>query len=214
MALEKLSIRREDADGEDDLIRVMFNPNTYSISKSVQWNATTDVRTNAPALTFGGGGARELSLELFFDVTESTDEDPDVRDETDDIVRLTRIMRDKSKPRPPICTVDWGGATTEDFPFKGLVSSLAQRFTLFHESGRPLRATLTVTFTEFLSRTDDLLETDPELTTRTVRRGDTLASIAWEVYRDPAAWRVIAVANGITDPFRVLPGTKLTLPKQ
>jgi hypothetical protein len=203
-----------DPEDASDPIEVMFNPNTYSIGKSVQWNATSDVRTNAPALTFGGGGARELSLELFFDVTESTEDQPDVRLETDPIVRLSRIMRDKTKPRPPICTIDWGGASTEDFPFTGLVSKLEQKFTLFHASGRPLRATLTLTFTEFLSRTDDLLETDPELTTRTVRRGDTLASIAWEVYRDPAAWRVIAVANGIVDPFRVPPGTKLTLPKQ
>lgn len=214
MALEKLSILPEDAAEADEAIRVMFNPNTYTISKSVQWHATNDARTNAPAITFGGGGARELALELFFDVTESTEDGPDVRAETDQIVRLTRIMRDKSRPRPPICTVDWGGATTADFPFTGLVSNLTQKFTLFHESGRPLRATLTVTFTEFLSRTDDLLQTDPELTTRTVRRGDTLTSIAWEVYRDPSEWRVIALANGIIDPLLVVAGMKLTLPKR
>ncbi len=65
-----------------------------------------------------------------------------------------------------------------------------------------------------MNRTDDQRETDPELTTRTVRRGDTLASIAAQTYRNPTLWRVIARTNRIEDPFRVLPGTKLTLPKQ
>jgi nucleoid-associated protein YgaU len=41
-----------------------------------------------------------------------------------------------------------------------------------------------------------------------------LASIAAEVYRNPAAWRVIASTNRIENPFALVPGTKLTLPKQ
>jgi nucleoid-associated protein YgaU len=210
MALEKLTISPEDGDEID----VMFNPTSYSITKSVVWNRTNDARANAPSVSFGGGAARELTLELFFDVTESTDRRKDVRNETDDIVALTRIMRDKEKPRPPVCTINWGRSTTQDFPFTGLVSSLSQRFTLFDSSGRPLRATLGVTFTEFLSRTDDLLETDPELTTRTVRRGDDLARIAAEVYRDPAAWRLIATANRLENPFQLVVGAILTLPKR
>jgi len=210
MALAKLSIKPEDADEFD----VRFNPNTYTISKQVNWNRSNDARANAPTVAFGGGGASELSLELFFDVTESSAKRPDVRDETDDLVFLTRIMRDKEKPRPPICTVKWDGNSTADFPFTGLVSSLTQRFTLFHSSGRPLRATLNVTFTEFLSRTDDLLETDPELTTRTVRRGDRLSDIAAELYLDPAAWRVIALANQIENPLLLPAGLVLTIPKR
>jgi nucleoid-associated protein YgaU len=209
MAIAKLSIASEDGNGID----VMFNPNTYTITKQIAWNRSNDARANAPTVAFGGGGARELSLELFFDVTESTDARKDVRNETDDLVFLTRIMRDKEKPRPPICTVSWDQTTTADFPFVGLVSSLTQRFTLFHSSGRPLRATVNVTFTEFLSRTDDLLHTDPELTTRTVRRGDKLSDIAAQVYLDPAAWRAIALANRIENPLLLAAGTTLTIPK-
>jgi nucleoid-associated protein YgaU len=211
MALEKLTISPED----DDDIEVMFNPNSYTITKNVVWNRTNDARANAPSVTFGGGAARELALELFFDVTESADDDADVRDETNPIVRLTQIMTDKERPRPPICTVDWGESTAaSDFPFVGLVSQLTQKFTLFHSSGRPLRATLNVTFSEFLSRTDDLLKTDPELTTRTVRRGDDLTRIAASWYGDATKWRVIATANRIENPFVLPVGTILTLPKR
>jgi nucleoid-associated protein YgaU len=225
MALEKLRIFPE-PDSKDPKRKtdfpVMFNPNTYTISKQVSWvqpkgrakgGRGNDAKANAPTHTFGGGGARELALELFYDVTESGDPNADVRDQTDLIVKLTRIRRDAKHARPPICRIEWGGET-EDFPFVGTVSNLKQQFLLFGESGKPLRATLSVSFTEFLRLSDDQRKTDPELTTRVVRRGDTLASIAAEVYSDPAAWRVIAGANRIENPFDLVPGTKLTLPKQ
>jgi nucleoid-associated protein YgaU len=199
-------------------IEVMFNPNTYTISKSVTWatagagssaGQTTDRTANAPTTTFGGGGNRQLTLELFFDVTEQPGKD--VREETDRIVALT--LMEPSTQRPPVCEVQWGIRKTLDFPFTGTVSSLTQRFTLFRSSGEPLRAVLNVTFMEFLDREKDLKKTDPEMTTRTVRRGDSLTSIAAEVYRNPALWRVVAEANRIDDPLRLAAGTKLSIPK-
>jgi hypothetical protein len=219
MAINKLKIFPErdpidpiktEADGS---ITVAFNPTTYSISKSLSWSGPDDRRTNAPTLTFGGGGSRQLSLELFFDSTEKSGPERDVRLQTDRIVRLTQILRHLDNPRPPICTLDWGGKK-EDFPFVGVVTSLEQSFLLFHPTGQPLRATLKVAFREFLVLSDDQKKTDPELTTRVVRRGDSLASIAAQVYDDPSAWRVIARANHIENPLAMVPGTKLTLPKR
>jgi nucleoid-associated protein YgaU len=202
-------------------IEVMFNPNSYTISKSVEWKppvltttgaATADSGTNAPTTSFGGGGSRRLELELFFDTTEAEPDARDVRLQTDRLVRLTRIERKNG--RPPVCDVSWGTTRTEDFPFTGIISGLTQRFVLFDQAGRPLRAYLNVAFTEFLNREDDERITDPETTTRVVRRGDSLATIAAEIYRDPAEWRVIALANGIVDPFVLPAGSKLTLPKR
>src|SRR5262245_57591965 len=96
-------------------IQVMFNPNSYTITKEVAWNpssqttvgcATTDVKANAPTTSFAGGHSRQLSLELFFDTTESNIATRDVRLQTDQIVRLTRIARKNGQP--PVCTVLWG----------------------------------------------------------------------------------------------------------
>lgn len=212
MAPTKLTIQPEFG----DVIAVMFNPNSYTVTKGVVWTpstvATADAKANAPILSFGGGEARSLELELFFDTTEAVDPSQrDVRVQTDRIVQLTRISRKNG--RPPVCTVSWGRNESEDFPFKGVITNLTQRFVLFDQDGRPLRAHLKVTLTEFLNREDDERETDPETTTRIVRRGDSLASIAAEVYRDPGAWRVIARANGIEDPFVLPAGSKLTLPQ-
>jgi len=205
-------------------IRVLFNPNSYSITKLVTWSAPgpsavgstgsgdTQRKLNAPPSVFGGGDARQLTLELFFDVTESDVPAPlrDVRIETDQIVALTRI--EPKQGRPPTCAVVWGRGSTKDFPFVGVVSNLTERFTLFAPDGTPLRATLTVVFREFLDAVQDQRETDPESTTRVVKRGDTLSGIAADVYRDPTRWRLIAEANRLDDPRHLEPGWVLTIP--
>ncbi|NJO40779.1 MAG: LysM peptidoglycan-binding domain-containing protein [Cyanobacteria bacterium CRU_2_1] len=227
----------------------MFNPTSYSISKSVSWTPPKDCPTeklfNAPRLEFAGGGSRVLTLELFFDATAPINgrRIDDVRQETDKIVNLTRIERESQQP--PVCMISWGsqssiglvGALIEetvgevvgipglslfnkspsaglDFPFKGVVTNLEQNFTLFKRNGKPVRATLNVRFTEFFDPEEDKRYTDPELTTRQIKRGDTLSSIASEAYNDPKRWRVIAEANGIDDPRRLEIGETLTIPKQ
>ena len=204
-------------------ISVMFNPSSYSISKSVTWStpgsafgkgSDTDRSVNAPTLVFGGGGSRQLSLELFFDVTEPVDGRTirDVREKTDAIVALTRI--DPKQGRPPVCQVTWGDAPGRyDLPVTGVVTSLSQSFTLFRPTGEPVRATLSVTFLEFLDPGVDQRLTDPELTTRVVRGGDSLPNIAAEFYGDPRMWRVIAEANDLVDPQRLGIGQTLTIPK-
>ncbi|NCR09337.1 MAG: LysM peptidoglycan-binding domain-containing protein [Microcystis aeruginosa LG13-11] len=215
-------------------ITVQFNPTAYSITKPVTWSqqvsagTSTDIskqiavqrNLNAPVLQFGGGGSRILNLELFFDVTEpvmrqgQTVKIDDVRQLTNEIVKLTRIERDANPQQPPICELSWGNPLdAPEFPFIGVVTNLVQNFTLFKSDGKPLRARLTVTFTEWIDREKDLKQTDPEQTTRLVKRGDTLSSLAAEVYGDPNLWRIIAQANNLDDPRHLKVSNPLIIPK-
>jgi len=195
--------------------KVMFNPNTYSISKNITWTGATSPEINAPTLSFSGADGRTLSLELFYDVTVPVNDVlvDDVRQETNKMVELTRIQRDLH--RPPVLQITWGDDSSDrfDFPFIGVVTQLTQRFTLFRADGKPVRATLTVAFKEFCDVEKDKKQTDPEFTTRLVKRGDTLTNIAAEVYGDPTQWRVIAEANRLDDPRRLDVGSRLALPK-
>jgi nucleoid-associated protein YgaU len=218
MGLAKIEITPLDKNGNKQdakKVKALFNPNSYSISKSVTWKEQHSVTHNAPMLKFGGGGSRELSLELFYDVTEAVNgkKEDDVRNFTDKLVALSRIKRDLG--RPPVIVVSWGddSGSKFDFPFTGVVTSLRQNFTLFSADGKPLRATLNLTIKEFLDWKKDELETDPEFTTRLVKRGDSLSSIANDVYRDPKQWRVIAETNEIDDPRRLTVGARLAIPK-
>ncbi|MFB2875392.1 CIS tube protein [Floridanema aerugineum] len=220
--VEKLEIK---PDSGLKLIKVSFNPNSFSITKAVSWNSVDNSGSqnskaqellNAPGLRFGGGECRELTFnELFFDVTEPIDgvKIADVREKTNDIVELTRIQR--STKRPPVCEVSWGNAPSgSDFPFKGVVTNLTQTFTLFKRDGTPVRATLSITFKEYLKPLDDQRQTDPELTTHVVKRGDTLSSIAAQLYGDPKRWRIIAEANSLDDPRYLKIGSFLSIPEQ
>ncbi len=233
--LEKLTITPLTQEFKrSETIEVLFNPTSLSITKPVTWSepqppSTTPAATpaatrklNAPEIVFGGGGSRTLTLELLFDVTEPVEIKgerktiADVRVLTNEIVKLTRIQRGKAQdePPPPVCLLEWGKPPTgSDFPFKGVITSLTQNFTLFRRNGCPVRATLSVQFREYLISERDKKEIDPEFTTRVVVRGDTVSSIAAEMYRDPKQWRAIAEANRLDDPRQIEPGQRLNIPK-
>lgn len=211
---------------EIGIIEVPFNPNSYTINKTVNWNSPvtenspeegesqTQRNRNAPPLSYGGGANRVLTLNLFFDITENSDE-RDVRNLTNKVVRLTRIIGDEDNGMPPVCEISWGGDGPKgsDFPFKGVITSLVQEFTLFDMEGNPLRANLTLSVKEFLHPLEDERDTDPEMTTRIVKRGDSLSSIAAEIYKDPKLWRIIALENNISNPRKLDVGIKLLIPK-
>ena len=225
MTLEKLKIIPQ-APSQLGVIEVLFNPSSYSISKMVTWNPPeqsfgggqgTQRALNAPVLSFGGGDSRQLSLELFYDVTEPIRGRmvEDVREETNKVLALTRMER-LEPPRPPTCLIFWGNSPpNSDFPFRGVVSSLTQNFTLFRINGKPVRANIQITFLEFLDPEADKRQTDPELTTRILKSGDTLSRIAGEMYGDPRMWRIIADANGLDNPkdLHLQIGRRLTIPK-
>lgn len=225
MALAKLEITPLDKRGNRLLrkrIKAQFNPDSYSVSKTVGWSdlksegddtSAPNRALNAPPLDFDGGHRRSLTLNLFFDVTEPVKGKrvKDVRKLTNPVAALARIER--TLGYPPIVRIAWGHAPLgSDFPFTGVLTSLTQNFTLFSDEGKPLRADLAATFVEFLDPDMDRRQTDPELTTRQLRRGDTLASIAAEVYQDPREWRRIADANALDDPRRLDVGRTLSIP--
>jgi nucleoid-associated protein YgaU len=218
MGLAKIVITPLDKSGNKQdakKVEALFNPTNYEIRKSITWNEQHSKSHNAPRLEFGGGGGRELSLELFYDVTEAVNgkKEDDVRNLTNKLVALSRIKRELQ--RPPVIVISWGDdkGSKFDFPFTGAITSLRQNFLLFSADGKPLRATLSLTIKEFLDWKKDKLETDPEFTTRLVKRGDSLSSIANDVYRDPKQWRVIAETNQIDDPRRLTVGARLAIPK-
>lgn len=207
---------------------VLFNPASYSITKSVTWEEPggkgakrkSNIKFNAPKLEFGGGQSRQLSFRLFFDVTDyptiSGQEIRDVRKLTDKIVKLTLKERAGNKEMPPpTCRISWGESSSQnlDFPFVGVLQSLKQDFTLFDNTGRPLRANLDLTFRETLSPEEDQRRNDPEFATRLVKRGDSLTSIAAEMLHDPARWRLIADANNLDNPRTLEVGMTLSIPK-
>jgi nucleoid-associated protein YgaU len=223
--LERLAIWSERG---EVVAEALFNPGELSTSRTVEWDAPRrSLQGNADhegRAKFRSVAAETLSVELFFDTYEPRAEGAfgrlpgapasggatDVRQHTERVLALADV--DAELHRPVICNLRWG---TFDV-FTGAISSISQRFTLFLADGTPVRATLDCSFLESnpagRGRARELHSADVTKT-RLVRGHDTLHSIAGEEYSDPALWRHIATANGITNPRHVAPGTMLTIPK-
>ena len=213
MELEKIWIFVEKSSkplefDEHKPIKALFNPNQIAIVKAANWESQPIIQRDVPALQFTHGNSETLTVDLFFDTFESK---VDVRkNHTDHIAKLATVQ--SNLHRPPICKLMWGVGLL----FQGVLQNLNQRFTLFLADGTPVRAILTCTFIQRLSDEEqERLQKKSSADvakTYTVKRGDTLSSIASEHYGDPALWRPIAEANRIDDARTIQPGSILAIP--
>jgi len=216
MTPEKLIIQNLET-GEK--LPVMFNPERYTLNRGVQIAEIAIPGLDSPVLQFVRGQSEKITMELFFDTTDSgmVDNVKDVRKETSKVYALTKVNGDTHAP--PRCSLIWrdrlfsfGWKATS----KCLVESISEEFNLFSPSGVPLRAKLNVTFREYLTIEEQLQETPRHSAdrrkVRVLARGKTLSHLAWEEYDDPGEWRLIAEANNVDNPRLIAPGTSLAVP--
>jgi nucleoid-associated protein YgaU len=205
---------------------VMFNPTDLSLTKGAQLGEVNVPGLDTPLQQFVRGQTEKLTVKLFFDVTDSGMDRlaHSVTEQTDRFYAFVKI--DSELHAPPVCRFTWGARFPgSDLPndesqrrttFTGVVESVQQEFTTFSPAGVPLRANLTVTMREYKTLARQLEQLHLASTDKTsrhvVRRGETLASIAAQVYGTPADWRPIADENRVADPRRVRPGTLLSIP--
>jgi Contractile injection system tube protein/LysM domain len=224
MALQKLTIVYEDSTGnfpDSNIVQAQFNPEKYTLTKSVQLAEIGIPGLDSPILQFVRGQNEKINLELFYDTTDSgmVDGAVDVRGQTVQIYDLLKI--DPETHAPPRCMLSWGDAG-QLFSFgsslnpRCVLESVSEEFNLFSPSGVPLRARLTVTFREYKTVEEQIAENPKHSADRTkvqtVQRGQTLSYIAWAVYGDPTQWRPIADANNLANPRLLVPGMQLLIP--
>jgi Contractile injection system tube protein/LysM domain len=215
MPLTKLRIVNQD---NNTGFNVLFNPTQLTIDDGSQWKEQPKPRFK-PELQYTGWQLKSISMELFFDTYEAG---TDVREETGKFAELlipTTNDRGQGK-RPPKVKLIWGPA--ESRPASGLTTldwileKLNQKFTMFLGDGTPVRATLNVTFKEFIppkkvEQENRTRRSFPEKT-YTVKAGDTLEGIAAGLWKDPLKWRIIAESNGIDNPRLLDVGVTLSIP--
>ena len=202
-------------------IECMFCPKEYTFNKSNSWTRKTVKGKSTPKLEFSGGQPATLAMELLFDtyapLSSAIEAGDDVRKYTGAIWELMLINPKTKDPktkkgRPPLCEFSWGTMWT----FKAVITSISQKFTLFLDNGRPVRATLNVTFQQ-VEETGMYPPQNPTTKgnygykARVVKEGDTLDSIAHDEYGDPALWRFLADTNGLENPMRLRAGQVLAI---
>lgn len=218
MSLAKILIEIADEDRAAALaagLRVrmaaQFNPTEYGLDKSATFAEIAIPGLEEPLLQFTHGASRRLNLELLLDGTK-VDDPIDVAANSRDLQRLAEMLPERHAP--PRVKVIWSQALI----FKAVVESVQCRFTLFSVDGKPLRARVTLALRSYRPLADQLrelnLQSPDHSKVRRVRRGDTLALIAFEAYGDATQWRTIAAANAATiaDPRRLVVGSILQVP--
>jgi hypothetical protein len=195
------------------LVEVQFNPETLSLSYSIQ-KSGGDQRAGA-ALQFAGSATSKLTMDLWFDVTAldgKQQQYKDVHQLTNKVVYFiipNKELKDKKtqQPVPPGVKVIWG-----QFIYEGIMDSLSQKLDYFSHDGRPLRAMLSIGITGML------VEPKPEKAPETKQNnlpGTAIlqAALENESIQQMASkegqggdWKALAAANNIENPRFLSPG--------
>ncbi len=203
MALERVHILNEQT-GETFV--AMFNPEEYSLNKDNNYASQAIPGLTSPLLQFVHGNVQTLDMELFFD---TFDTQADVRDETSKIFNLLAINSDLHTPS--VLRVTWG-----TLDLRCVLTKVSQKFIKFYSDGRPGRARLTVSFSEYLDAATQISQANlqsPDFTKAyLVKEGDTLSGIAANFYEDATKWRPIALANALVNPRLITPGQEIQIP--
>lgn len=196
-------------------------PSSINISKSADW------RVNSSPSAEGSGpvnwlGTNPLSIEFDFTLdSERSDSGQGGTSSTSsvlpDVERLLALMEVDTAlaaagiGTAPLVMVLWGDFVSP----LSYVENVSVEFTRFSANGSPVRASGHIKVSQFPTTTDGQNPTsggDLPRRSQLLHDGDQLAHVAFRSYRSPAYWRDIAAANGISDPLRVRPGTRLLVP--
>jgi len=173
----------------DKKIPVMFNPKEYSVLSEAA------VSGEGANLQFQKVNVQDFTVPLFFDTYEKQ---TDVRDKTRDVTSLLMpTVEGKDTKQPPVCLFSWGR-----FTYKGIIIKIDQKFTMFLDTGIPVRSALTVTFKSVITTEEDAKFKGKEACRKvwTVKSGERLDLIAYSTLKDVNLWRKIAKENNIDNP--------------
>jgi nucleoid-associated protein YgaU len=214
MANPKASLKEVDGSKE---LTFRFNPKEYSTSKSATWTRPTNkAAKHATAPEFGGVQPQTVTMELFFDDWENPS-----KNLVEDIETLRgwteptdESIKQHKKPQPQILKFQWGANQSLSL-LHVLLKSVSVKYTMFKSDGTPIRATANISMEEVPFDPKKTNPTSGSIAGRRVRvvgAGDTLHSISWAEFGNASLWRALATFNGIDDPLRVRPGTRLLIP--
>ncbi|MBU0654305.1 MAG: LysM peptidoglycan-binding domain-containing protein [Gammaproteobacteria bacterium] len=206
--MEKAQIINLDVEGKN--LEVLFNPTEYSLEIGNSYQETALPGLQSPVLQFINGNIRTLTMELLLDAWSNVNKtNADLLAEIDTLRSMMAI--DAKLHAPPRVMFKWG-----ELEFTSIIANLSQRFTMFNTNGKPVRATLNVTFKEYLPISKQMellrLQSVDKTKRRILTADDSIWSIAAREYGHPREWRRIARHNRIEDPLSLIPGDALVLP--
>lgn len=195
-------------------IEVLINPESFTMDYKLKFSEDGQGQgTSGRQLKYEYTDPEEMSFEFLFDCTGIIDGRR--RDNvTDEIDRMKRLLTEYNgdNHEPPHIKLAWGSSAL----FKGRLTTLSINYKLFSPDGQPLRAVAKATFKQSIEeekRAAQENNSSPDLThIRTVKGGDTLPLMCYEIYGDPKYYLQVAAANQLENFRSLQTGTEIFFP--
>lgn len=200
-------------------LEFQFNPTKYSVTRTASWTHAHKSAGIADAAAQYTGETSPASIEIddiLFDAYEQLIGDVSKPVKTLlDWTKPTAESIKKKKPQPPILQFEWGGNPAID-EFKGYLDSVTATYTMFNKGGKPIRAKVKISLKSVMKLgqkpQNPTSGSRENRRTRLLVEGESLHSVAFIEFGAPSYWRALAAFNGIDDPLRVRPGTRILIP--
>lgn len=203
-----------DRKSSDANMEVLVNPESYSQKITVKFSEKQAPGTTAKLPKFSKIEPQKLDFELLFDSTGVIN---GVKDDTNgvesELAKFKKLVLEYKgdKHRPRFLSIYWG-----TLKFDCCLETLDITYKLFRADGLPLRALAKVGFIGIMDDTKRVSKENsqsPDLThVRTVKEGDTLPLMSFQVYGDPKYYIEVANANGLNDFRNLKTGQKIKFP--
>lgn len=191
----------------------LINPETYTLEYKVKTADGQGQGTSGAQTKFEYTLPEELTFDFLFDNTGLIDGTPKPDGVFDDVNEFRRILTEYQgeSHEPYHLKLVWGNLV-----FKGRAVEVGITYKLFNPDGQPIRAVVRVKFKGSIEEKKRASVEDrhsPDLThRRTVKPGDTLPFMCFQVYGDPRHYLFVAERNGLDDFRRLAAGQVLEFP--
>jgi len=185
--------------------KVMINPENIKWTRAVEYNSQQAPNTLTPSQKYKSTPADKLSFDIVIDTTGIVDSTR--VDMATEISSLEDIIFTYNGDihRPNFVKVQWG----EDIVFDGVLESFDTSFTLFKPDGTPLRAKVSLAFSEYIDPStaeNEASKSSPDMTHLVdVVDGDTMPNLCHRIWDDSTLFVQAAKFNKL-NKFRNLKG--------
>lgn len=200
-----------------DTLKVMFNPESYALSYQNVYEEQQSIGSGSSSARYQMSKPANLSLKIIFDGTGVSEQGvlgllakKEVETEVQHFLKAVFSM-DSQLHEPKFLKVLWG---TLNFDCR--IDDVTINYSLFDQSGKPLRAELDTSFINDIEagkRPKKEKLSSPDLThKRIVKEHDTLPLLCQSIYGTTDYYLQVAKANGLADFRNLTPGQELFFP--
>jgi hypothetical protein len=213
-SFEKNDFKKEDA---KLTFTTPINPETFTKTNHIELDTSRGHGQPGTNPKYKSTAPEELKIEFVLDGTKTmegyvekyknVEVTEQIRNFTDCVYKYEGKIH-----RPRFLIVHWGS----EIRFPGVLSHMDINYTLFSPNGNPLRAKITATFVKYESEQAIAAAarmSSPDLTHfRTVRAGDRLDLMAFNIYNDSGLLMQVARTNDLVSIRKLRAGQELFFP--